>query len=270
MVTKIQGSTSARWAAFSVVTLLIGATLTGAAPGPAAGNRAHGGAVATRLGCTSCHAPALVGHALLNDPSIAVLYSANLSRAVPNYTDADLERVIRTGVRPDGSRLWFMAAAPYAVLNDLEMRDLIAWLRAVPPRGAVHPRVVKGPRFLAAETAEKVRPEGLDLARDLADPAPDLGPATARGRYLARTSCGGCHGPALTGMGDSKPGAPPDLSVAATYDRTQFRRLMRTGVGLTPRSLGDMRDASRQRFASLPLADIDAIHAYLIARASKR
>lgn len=243
-----------------------GAALLAAAPRATPAQVAHGQQLATILGCQSCHTSSLAGKAMVGDPTIGTLYSANLTRAVPRYDDRTLERVIRTGVRPDGSHLWFMAAAPYAVLDRSDMRDLIAYLRSVPTTGEDRPRLRMGPRFLRAVKAGRLRPEGLDLPDALAHPAPDLGPLLARGRYLARTACGGCHMPALTGVKDRQPGDAPDLVVAAAYDRDRFRTLMRTGQGLSGRDLGDMKDAARERFARLPDSDIDAIHDYLVAR----
>lgn len=225
--------------------------------------------LATVLGCASCHGAHLDGHKVLSDPTIAMLYSANLTRRVPHYTDAQLDRVIRTGKRPDGSVLWWMDAAPYAVLRREDMRALIGYLRSVPPKGVDHPRIVKGPRFVKAEQGGRARPESTTLASDLAHPAPDLGAATAEGRYLARTRCGVCHAPALTGTPDPQPGDPPDLKVAATYTRTQFRALVLTGKARGNREIGEMSTEARKRFAGMDGREVDAIYAYLKARASR-
>jgi cytochrome c553 len=247
--------------------LLFAAPAAAAHPAPA--SIAHGEWLATTLGCRSCHTPALTGKAMIDDPTIGTLYSANLSRAVPRYSDRQLDAVIRSGMRPDGSHLWMMAAAPYAVLTPADMRDLIAYLRQVPPAGPDHPRLHMGPRLLRAVKAGRLHPEGLDVPAALAHPAPDLGPALARGRYLARTACGGCHGPDLSGLKDPQPGDPPNLVVAAAYGHDAFRAMMRTGKGLGGRDLGDMSDAARERFAHMRDDDLDAIHAYLVARAKR-
>ena len=111
------------------------------------------------LGCRSCHGNALTGVSQIDDPTIGRLFSSNLTRAVPSYDDAALERVIRTGVRPDGSHLWMMAAAPYALLTRADMRALVGYLRGVPPTGEAHPRLVVGARFLKAAMARRVQPK---------------------------------------------------------------------------------------------------------------
>lgn len=239
-----------------------------AAPVPGAVSR--GERVATVSGCRGCHGPDLHGVAQVDDPTIARLFSSNLTRLVPGYSDAQLDRVIRTGVRPDGSHLWFMAAAPYAVLSRRDMADLIAYLRDRPPGGDDHGRVQMGPRFIKAVNAGRLKPESLTLAADLANPPVDLGPRHARGRYLVRTACAGCHTPSLRGLPDAQAGEPPDLIAASGYGQAEFRILMHTGRGTGDRDLGVMSTASRERFAGLPDADIDAMHAYLAAWSKRR
>lgn len=238
---------------------LAAATIGAAAPP----DRREGERLATLLGCRDCHGASLQGKAMLTDPSIAIFYSANLTRALPHYTDAELDHVLSTGERPDGTRLWYMDAAPYAVMTPADKRALFAWLRSVRPSGPAHPRIVMGPRFRKAVEAGHVRPESATLERDLAHPPRDLGPATARGRYLARTVCAGCHAPSLKGPDDPQPGDPPSLAIVAGYDRAAFRTLMKTGLAPGGRKVGEMTKASLDRLHVMPDGDIDALHAYL-------
>lgn len=199
----------------SLATAAVAAT---AAPAPAA-RIEHGRTLATLMGCRSCHGETLTGLPMVDDPDIGTLFSANLTRSVPAYTDRALERVIRTGVRPDGSHLWRMAAAPYAVLKPDDMRDLIAYLRSVPPAGAPTPRVVVGRRFLKAAMARRMQPESLTLAGDLAHPPADLGPRHARGRYLARTLGAGDQAP-MGWNGRNTDGSPSPTGSAAVVTPT--------------------------------------------------
>lgn len=225
----------------------------------------RGEAVATRSGCLSCHGPNLTGRAILSDATIATLYAANLTRVAPTYTDRQLETIIRTGVRPDGSHLWLMAA-PYRLLTKTDLADLIAYIRSLPPQGKPTPRIRMGPRFLKAVRAGRLQPEAIEQARDTVVP-PDFGPRFARGRYLARTICAGCHYPSLNGLPDRQAGDAPNLVVAAGYDRDQFRTLLRTGKAIGGRDVGVMSEESAKRFAQLPDGEIDAIWAYLRRRA---
>ncbi|WP_315759887.1 c-type cytochrome [Sphingomonas sp. Y38-1Y] len=223
----------------------------------------EGERLATILGCRDCHGATLEGKAMLTDPKIAVFYSSNLTRALPRYTDKQLDHVLSTGERPDGTRLWYMDAAPYAVMSRADKRALFAWLRAQRPSGPEHPRIAMGPRFKAAVEAGRVKLESATLARDLANPPSDLGPATARGRYLARTVCAGCHASSLKGVEDAQPGDPPSLSVVAGYDRVAFATLMKTGLAPGDRKVGEMTKASQVRLHALKPAEVDALYDYL-------
>jgi mono/diheme cytochrome c family protein len=245
--------------------LTIAALFGVAASGHCATAVQRGEAVATRSGCLSCHGPNLTGRAILNDPTIATLYAANLTRVAPTYTDRQLAKVIQTGVRPDGSHLWLMAA-PYQFLTKRDLADLLAYIRSLPPEGKPTARIKMGPRFLKAVRAGRLQPEAMEQARDKTVP-PDFGPRFERGRYLARTICAGCHYPGLNGLPDRQAGDAPNLIVAAGYDRDQFRTLLRTGKGVGGHDLGVMSEESPKRFAQLPNGDIDAIWAYLRRRA---
>lgn len=252
---------SNRWFYWICVAALFGI----AVPGHSATAVQRGKAVATRSGCLSCHGLNLTGRAILNDPTIAILYAANVTRAAPVYTDRQLEKVIQTGVRPDGSHLWFMAA-PYRFLAKADLADLIAYIRSLQPQGSPTPRIQIGPRFLMAVRAGRLQPEAIEQARDKVVP-PDFGPGFERGRYLARTICAGCHYPSLNGLPDRQPGDAPNLLVAAGYDRDQFRTLLRTGKAVGGRDVGVMSEESPKRFAQLSDGDIDAIWIYLRRRA---
>ncbi|WP_185965076.1 c-type cytochrome [Glacieibacterium frigidum] len=247
--------------------MVLAAMVAASAAAAPRGDAGRGAKLATVLGCHDCHGAGLTGKPVIDDPTIAKLNSSNLTRAVPRYTDRELARVLQRGVRPDGSHLWYMDAAPYAVMSPADLRDLIAYLRSVPPEGADQPRLVIGPRMLKAVQAGRFKPESATLAHDLAHPPFDGGPRLARGRYLARTACAGCHTPSLGGVKDPQAGDPPDLNVAAAYSQAEFRTMMRAGKGPGDRDLGDMTKAVQARFAAMPIADVDALHDYLSARA---
>lgn len=229
----------------------------------------QGKRLATELGCHSCHDDALTGKRLFASADGATLYSSNLTTAVRTYTDRQLDHVIRTGERPDGTRLWYMDAAPYAVLTPEKMKAIRAYLRGLRPVGTDHPRIKMGPRFLKAVQAGQAKPESATLDADLARPAVDLGPRHARGRYLARTRCGVCHAPDLGGTADPQPGDPPDLAIAGSYDRAEFRRLLQRGEAPGGKPIGEMATEARKRFARLSDGAADAIYDYLAARARR-
>ena len=72
-------------------------TFDGAEATPASAHIAHGERLTRILGCRGCHTPELQGQQFYE------LYASNLTREIPKYTDAQLERLIRAGVHPSGA-----------------------------------------------------------------------------------------------------------------------------------------------------------------------
>ena len=230
----------------------------------------HGERIALVLGCRGCHEDDLTGSLWDYDPAEATLYTSNLRRAVPRYTDAALEQAVRGGVRPDGSPLWGMPSEIFTELSPADMAALIAYLRAQPPAGEDHPRPVFGPAGRRDIAAGEWRPapEEVRLGRGKGPPALDGRHDWAR--YMIRATCSECHRLDLTGHPpeDGRPG-PPDLIVASGYTREQFRHLLRTGEPVGGRRLGLMARVARGRFAHMSEREIDAIYDYLAARAAR-
>jgi cytochrome c553 len=242
-----------------------------ATPGPQPGTSAallrHGRRLAKVLGCQGCHGADLTGQPWEEEADLAISFSSNLSRAVPDYSDAALERAIRLGLRADGSELWGMPSEIFTRLEGVDMAALIAFLRSLRPAGRVQPRIVFGPRGRRQVARGEYRPaprlarEGRDTLPARLDGSHDLA------RYMTRATCGECHGLALGGNQWPGESSPPDLVVAGTYTRREFRHLMRTGEPPGARRLGLMAQVARGRFAHLTDREVDAIYDYLVARA---
>jgi|SRR5688572_605424 len=223
--------------------------------------------MATLLGCRGCHGEDLHGKPWIDEPEFAVLYSSNLTRAVPRYTDAQLDRAIREGVRYDETPLWEMPSDAFLRLSAPDMDALIAYLRSVPPGGTDHPRMVLGPEGEKEVRAGTIVPttDAVERARDVE--AVFAGAGNESGRYLAQVVCGECHGPDLRGNPDPET-YRPDLVVAASYSLAEFTTLLKTGNPTGGRKLELMAQVSRSRFSHLTESEVDAIHAYLVARAA--
>ncbi len=106
--------------------------------------------LATIMDCTGCHtdgalagapnperhlAGSQVGFGI---PGLGVVYPPNLTpdpqTGLASWTEEDLVRVLRTGVRPDGRGLVPVMPWPsYSALTDEDMRALVAYLRSLPP-----------------------------------------------------------------------------------------------------------------------------------------
>ena len=231
---------------------------------------ARGERLAAILGCDGCHLPDLTGQAWDEDPRFAILYASNLTRALPAYSDAALERAIRFGVRPDRSVLWSMPSQRFTRLSAADMTALIAYLRSRPPAGEAHPRIRIGPG------ARRLIDHGeLQSAAQLALAQRDISPPRLGGRhdwalYMIRATCAECHGPPLEGEPTHEEGeSAPDLGVAGGYSRAQFHHLLRTGEPTGGRRLRLMAEVARSRFAHLTDREVDAIYDYLKARAQR-
>lgn len=228
----------------------------------AADTISHGKRIADILGCTGCHGADLTGKDW-SEPGFGKLWTANLTRAVPNYTDAQLAGVIKGGRRPD-RELWEMPSHLFTHLSQDDISSLITFLRSKPPAGPTRPEPVfeeDATREMAAggftSSSAQVRAQGSTWP-------PDAGPEHALGRYIVRGTCAECHGISLRG-GQPHPTAQPrpDLRMAAAYDAEQFKGFLRTGVAVGDRELKLMSDVARSRYVHLTDAELTAIHNYL-------
>lgn len=232
---------------------------------------AHGERMARVLGCMGCHGDGLTGEQWIDLPEIAILYTSNLTRALPGYSDAQLEHALREGTRPDGSDLWEMPSHLFTQLSDADMGALIAWLRTVPPAGEAHPRMVLGPAGRQLIETGEVKPAAQHVREERDREPPALDGSHGWARYMVRATCAECHGMDLEGEPSPEPGASvrPDLIIAGAYSRDAFRQLLRTGAATGGRQLALMAEVARGRYAHLTDREIDAIHAYLVARAAQ-
>jgi len=226
---------------------------------------ARGERLARLYGCTGCHADTLQGQEWQTDFLTGRLYTANLTRAMPHYSDAELARAIREGVKPDGSALWGMPSESWIATTDAEMADLLAWLRTHPPKGESTPTPTLGPLSRLKLVLGHMKSSHGYVVESRALPSFDAGPQFARGRHLAATVCSECHRSNLKG----DPGWTPDLTIAAAYDRPLFIRLMRTGIGMDGKEHGLMTEVSRDRLVHFTDQEIAELHAYLTARAER-
>jgi mono/diheme cytochrome c family protein len=192
-------------------------------------------------GCEQCHGAGLGGLQFLNKPGLMVVYAPNLTRgkngAAATWSDADFERAIRHGIRPDGTPLVIMPSWDSAPLSDADTAALIAYIRSVPPVDtAPQPAPAYGPFGRALISSNQLSFDAAKIASEGVKPAdPPAPPALAAGAYLARISgCESCHGVNLRGglvPGDpSAPVAPNVISATEKWSQADFDRLMRTGV----------------------------------------
>jgi cytochrome c553 len=238
-------------------------TFDGAGVTDAAARVAHGERLTHVLGCTGCHNKGLVGDRFYE------LYASNLTREIPKYSDAQFDRLLRHGERPNGKDLDAMPSEVFQHLSNADTADLLAYLRTLRPRG-----IPTQPALPFTEETKKLIAAGelkpaAEWVRLTKDTLPvDLGPQYALGRYITEVTCAECHGPDLKGDRHPGPGAPPNLVVAGGYSRAEFEKLITQGVPTGNRKLNEMMsDVAKTRFTHLTPHERDALYAYLHARA---
>lgn len=245
-----------------------------AAPSDAAAI-AEGRRLATLRGCNNgCHGkPGIGGTVFEEDSWYGRLLAPNLTEVVRRYSDAELARAIRHGVKRDGTAVQVMPSDMFAQLDDADLGAIIAFLRAEPAIEHALPASTSGPllrwQLAFGEPADTFTTARIDhAAPHPAKPPPEQ--PQAWGRYLAHSSCTECHGADLRGVHQGDFHTPPLVAVAA-YSRADFQRLMRTGIALGGRTLNDlMTRVARERTRHFTDAEIDALHAYLGALAVER
>ena len=227
-------------------------------PGPAA--VAEGKRLASIRGCNGCHGAELQGDMFVDDALLARIPSPNLSRLASGYSDAELERLVRHGVRRDRRGVVAMPSSMFAPLSDADLGLIIAYVRSVPPVDHDLPSRRIGPMGrLGLVTGQfHTEPSVIDHAAPHLAATP-TGDRLAYGRYLALTSCSECHGLDLKG----EPGGPPNLAVAAAYSDSAFRGFFKTGNALGNRRLRLMSEMAEERFSHFTDDEVGALLAYL-------
>lgn len=207
--------------------------------------------VATIRGCLDCHGGDLGGKIFAEDPIVGVLIATNMTAGPggigSTYSDVDLIRSIRHGVRKDGKSVIFMPSHEYNVIDSKDMAALIGYIRSMEPVDSSHlPETniaipIRAIYVLSAGDFHLFPARIIDHSLPLPETVEYRAPMEL-GAYLA-TTCMGCHG---NHYGGGKiPGVPPDWPDAANItmggtlanyaSEEDFIKTMRDGV--TPMGL---------------------------------
>jgi hypothetical protein len=204
---------------------------------------ARGKHLATSVaGCSAaaCHGDDFGGGQVTEMGPVASLAAPNITSANLGaaYSDGEIARLLRHGIKKDGRSVRFMPAEEISWLPQQDVVAIVSFLRSVPPvdRGN-QPTVVK----TLGKSLDRRDKVILDVARRIdhvrSDTPPAPAPTAEYGAFLSRL-CTGCHGEHLSG--GPIPGAPPSIPTPLnltpdesglkdwTFD--DFDKLMRTGV----------------------------------------
>jgi len=211
-------------------------------------------------GCHSCHDAQLQGKVFLDDPRIMRVVTANIPEVIATYSDAELARLIRHGVRRDGTGVLAMPVTASREMSDSVVGRIIAHLRRVPRTARALPATELRLLGKAAVLKGELLPEAATLDHDAARLGNRADTSRAwQGEYLARSICGECHGPTLLGALE----APPLLR-AMGYSLADFTSLLLDGRSRDGRDLPTMGRTARERFVRLRKDEIAVIHEYLM------
>ena len=222
--------------------------------------------------CIVCHGSDGGGGPFITASAMAVLNAPNLTRGPGGigtlYSDADYDRAIRRGIRPDGTRLIVMPSWGYAALSDSDAASIVAYVRSLAPVDRANPRVRLGPVGRALLVTHALRMDATRIADEGAPPSPPPPMMVVEyGKYLTRIGgCMSCHGTHLSGGHlEGPPDVPPASNLtptgiaswsAADFMRTLTRGRNPSGHELNPfmpwRTISQMTDQ-----------ELEAIYDYL-------
>lgn len=225
---------------------------------------AEGGRMAFAVGCRGCHGPSGNGRLLEDIPGVVHLAAPALAPRIAAYSDGELARLIRFGVKRDGSAAFVMPIGGHQHIADDDLARIIGWLRTLKPSPADRSDTLSvGPMGRVGVLMGEVKPEVVVTAS-----APAKRPADAGG-YLTDAVCGGCHAlhEKQVAHDDGRP-VPALAEIGPAYDLPAFTKLLRTGVGLQKRDLGLMGRVAKGDLSHLTDAEIAAIHAHLTRAAA--
>ena len=246
--------------------------------------------------CGACHAPGEMVETLdvTEEPPLSGGYTYPLpfgdlqfpnitpdpETGIGRYTDAEIARVLRHGVKPNGQAL--LPVMEYQNISDEDIVAIISYLRSRPPVRREIPRTDLNfmGKALKAFMFKPMGPEG-----EPPEASPEEAPTVERGEYLANrvAQCAQCHtrrnmadlsfdGPRLAGGAElNEPWTPewtfvtpnltPDPETGAIAGWTEDQFVARFRVGRTVEGSPMMWEF----FGRMSDTDLRAIYRYLMS-----
>lgn len=194
-------------------------------------------------GCIACHGANLGGGKKEDMGPLGEITYGNITTGKEGrgaeYSDGELLRLLRHGIKKDGTTVRFMPVPDMNWWPDEDMVALISWVRQQPPVDG-QPAVMEPSAMM--KVLDRLDNIPVDIARRIDHSKPIVKatiPATPTkeyGEFLAN-ACKGCHGPNLSG--GPIPGGPPSMPVPANLTRHEtglaaytiddFKTVLRTG-----------------------------------------
>jgi len=222
-------------------------------------NLVEGERMARIVGCLlGCHGDEGEG-GVEQIEGIRKVTAPTLSSVLKQYSDEELVRLVRYGVKRDNRSAVGMNSFSLWALADDDLKNIIARLRQLPES----PPVKREKRFGLVSRIKLIRGEWQVSADQVDRNAPrwSLRPQTTpfeRGRYLASVVCSECHG--LDLRGNALEGGPA-LAIIAAYDLNQFRDFTGTAISVSGRMIDKM-----SWLPEIPLQDDEVADLYVYLR----
>ena len=220
-----------------------------------------------RVICSACHSPVAGEFPLSGGKDILADVPFPLGSATPpnltpggridEWSDGELQRVIREGTYPNGHMMPIMGSQTFRVFSQQDLDSIISYLRSQPAvESTGEPKQSLTPLAMAMLTL------GMLPINPVPDPevppAVPRGPTVEYGAYVAGfIDCAICHGDDLSG--GTNPIAPmgPNLATVKSWAEEEFITTMRTGVSPTRGPL----DPDEMPWENIGLLDDDELTA---------
>ncbi len=228
--------------------------------------------VEARYGCGECHGADFGGGVMVDDPLLGRLLAPNLTTGQGSrtlaYTPADWDRMVRHGVKPDGTPSP-MPSKDFVAMSDRELSDIVTYIRSLPPVDATVEPVSFGPLgrvLLATGQFELSATAHPDHAAEHARVPPAEAPDATFGRHIAQ-ACTGCHRRDFTGGpivgGDPSWPAAADLTALDGWTYEDFTTAMREGKRPDGTALKSPMSEVPKFAAKMSETELRAMWAYL-------
>lgn len=226
-------------------------------------------------GCAGkdCHGSNLAGGATLTMGPLGTMTGPNLTGAGLGaaYTDGELARLLRYGIKKDGKSVRFMPSTDFNWMPDDELTAVVSYVRSVPNVDKAN-----GPMKLGvlAKVLDRQGAFPMDVARKIAASPIELAgkpEATATyGKHLAK-GCSGCHGE--TYSGGKIPGAPSSVPVPLNltphetglkgWTQEEFNTLLTTGMRKNGKKLDPFMPI--ENLGTMDATEKTALYAYFMS-----
>lgn len=225
-------------------------------------------------GCTArdCHGSDFAGGRVIEMGPVATVVGPNITSTMAAYSDGELGRLVRHGLKKDARSVAFMPVGDFGWLPDSDVAALVSYLRTVKPIDRPNAGVTKvKPLGKILDRQDKFP---ADVARRIdharVEPVPPPSPTKEYGRYVARL-CTGCHGEHLSG--GRLPGAPakmavpvnitPDATGIAGWSYEDFDHMIQTATRKNGKPLDPLMPVEALR--NMDDTEKHALFAYLMS-----